>query len=156
MDGINVKENDLYLYFEAIQQLEPIRVLDIGMLLKRAGSVSRKAMNREVAKEIQLDGVDFFPETTFPAWKNIYNYIVDERTFWKSEDLPNYDCTFLLGLERFSSKIASADMLRKVERCTKYALTDFKFDEWSGRTCRIRIIDLKVDDDAYYLYVFGV
>lgn len=155
MDGINVKENDLYLYFEAIQQLEPIRVLDIGMLLKRAGSVSRKAMNREVAKEIQLDGVDFFPETTFPVWNNIYKHIMDERTFRKSEHVPDYDCTFLFGLDRFSFKIASEEILWKVERCTKYALSDFKIDEWSGRTGRIRVVDLKVDNDPYYLYVFG-
>ena len=61
-------ENDIYLYFETVQQLEPQRVLDIGMLLKRAGSVSRKAMNREVVEGIQLDGVDFFPEMNFIAF----------------------------------------------------------------------------------------
>ncbi len=52
-------ENDIYMYFETIEQLAPQRVLDIGMFLKRIGSVSRKVMDREVPAEVCLDGIDF-------------------------------------------------------------------------------------------------
>ena len=155
MDGITVTENDIYLYFEAVQQLEPQRVLDIGMLLKRAGGVSRKAMNREVAEEIQLDGVDFFPENDFPVWRNIYNSIMDETAFLKQGDIVRYDCVFMLGAEMLSVKAVHAEFMSKIRGCTRYVLSDCKFDEWSGNKNGIRVIDLKVDDDAYYLYDFG-
>ncbi len=148
-------ENDIYLYFETVQQLEPQRVLDIGMLLKRAGSVSRKAMNREVVEGIQLDGVDFFPEMNFPALRNIYSNIMNETAFLEQDDIVRYDCVLMLGAEILSAKIVHAEFMRKIRRCTRYALSDCKYDEWSGNEDGVRVIDLKVDDDAYYLYDFG-
>ena len=48
-------ENDIYLYFETIEQLEPKHILDVGMFLKRIGSVSRKVMDREVLADIRLE-----------------------------------------------------------------------------------------------------
>ena len=53
-------ENDIYIYFETIAQLEPKTILDVGMFLKRIGSVSRKAMDGGVPEDVRLDGVDFF------------------------------------------------------------------------------------------------
>lgn len=63
-------ENDIYIYFEVITQLEPRKILDIGMFLKRIGSVARKVMDEELSEELVLDGVDLFPEIDFPVWKD--------------------------------------------------------------------------------------
>ncbi len=155
MNELTVTENDIYLYFEAVQQLEPKRVLDIGMLLKRAGSVTRKVMNQEVMGEIQLDGVDFFPEIDFPVWRNIYNNVIDEKAFLEWDTIVWYDCVFMLGVERLLTKTTLSEFIRKIRGCTRYVLSDCKFKQWSGNKDGIRVIDLKVDDDAYYLFDFG-
>ncbi len=42
----------IYIYFDLIKQLEPKRILDIGMFLKRTGSVSRKMMARQVPESV--------------------------------------------------------------------------------------------------------
>ncbi len=72
----------IYIYFDLIKQLEPKRILDIGMFLKRTGSVSRKMMARQVPESVILDGIDFFPEMNFPVWNNIYNRVLDLES-WK-------------------------------------------------------------------------
>ena len=94
-------ENDIYIFFEAIEQLEPGRVLDVGMFLKRIGCVSRKAMNREVPEETQLDGVDFFPETNFPVWDGIYDSVLDVDGFAAKGTPDLYGLAVVLGTEEF-------------------------------------------------------
>ena len=60
-------ENSIYMFYEAIEQLEPEKILDVGMFLKRTGAVSRKVMSRDIPEDRQLTGIDFFPELTFPV-----------------------------------------------------------------------------------------
>ncbi len=47
-----IKENDLFVFFEIIEQLEPEKALDIDLLLKRAGCVCRKAFNCEFSEDL--------------------------------------------------------------------------------------------------------
>lgn len=68
-------ENSIYIFYEIIRQLEPNSILDMGMFLKRVGSVSTKIMGREIPEQIVLDGVDFFPEISFPVWDTIYHQV---------------------------------------------------------------------------------
>lgn len=52
-------QNDMYLYFQMINELQPDSVLDAGMFLKRAGSVSRQMMGCGISEDVRLDGIDF-------------------------------------------------------------------------------------------------
>lgn len=148
-----IKENDLFIYFEAIEQLEPQTVLDIGMLLRRAGIVSRKAMNREIPEEIKLDGVSFTPQASFPALKNVYDKIMNIQTFLRQASDPKYDCTILIGIETLKMHAPLSDLLQKARQCSKYILTDHLMEEQPD--LNYKFTDLKVDEDLYYLYNFG-
>ena len=47
-------ENSIYMFYEIVEQLEPASILDMGMFLKRAGSVSRKIMDRKCQRRLYL------------------------------------------------------------------------------------------------------
>lgn len=68
-------EDEIFTYFEVIRQLSPARILDVGMMLKRMGAVSRQAMHCAVPESARLDGVDFYPEVELPIYQTIYNHI---------------------------------------------------------------------------------
>ena len=95
-------ENDIYMYFETIEQLAPQRVLDIGMFLKRIGSVSRKVMDREVPAEVCLDGIDLFPQFQFPVWRNQGKSGMILPFFWEWMRL-FWSCRFLSWQRNFRS-----------------------------------------------------
>ena len=150
---IITNENDIYIYFEVIEQLEPQKILDFGMFLKRAGSVSRKVMNREVPEKVRLDGVDFFPETNFPVWKNIYDRITDYRIFFNNGTSGKYDCSILLGIRELQEKVSLTQIINAARNNSRYALISDISSPWMEAGCRIA--DLKVEDDIYYLVDFG-
>ena len=149
-------QNDIYIYFETIEQLEPKRVLDIGMLLKRAGSVSRKIMAREVPEETWLDGIDFFPEICFPVWDRIYNRIVNPEQFLKEKPKDVYGLAVLLGVETVVSNVYFSKIMKKLPECTRYLLTNRILDMQKMDWPKVKIIDLQVEQDAYFLLDFGV
>lgn len=149
----HISENDLYIYFEVIAQLEPESVLDAGPVLKRAGSVSRKAMNREIPETVRLDGIDFGLEADLPAYRNIYNRIFDEQQFMAEEFITKYSCAIFLGANELPVKAAMGQILQKLCQSAAYVLTDNYFKEWEP--VRHKVTDLKVDGDIYYLFDFG-
>lgn len=142
----------IYIYFDLIKQLEPKRILDIGMFLKRTGSVSRKMMARQVPESVILDGIDFFPEMNFPVWNNIYNRVLDEHSFFGRQMDGKYDCAFFLGMKEYPpgqgwlSSYLWADWTAKLSEKTRYLLSD---QEAGGD------IHIKVGEDTFYLLDFG-
>lgn len=85
--------DEIFTYFEVIRQLSPARILDVGMMLKRMGAVSRQAMHCTVPASARLDGVDFYPEVELPIYQTIYNHI------YIAAQLPNefYNLSVCLG-----------------------------------------------------------
>lgn len=149
----NIKENDLFSFFEVIRQLEPQSVLDIGPLLKRAGGVSRKAMNMEITEKIRFDGVDFDPQVSFLVWNNVYDEMMSIKSFWEQTYKRKYDCTFLIGMDESEWKTLSLNLLEKIQACSRYVLTGYNYEEWTNKGCKVK--NLKVETDSYYLYDFG-
>ncbi len=148
-----VKENDLYIYFELIEQLEPESVLDAGLFLKRAGCVCRKAMNREIPEQIRLDGIDLCRDTNFLATQNIYHNILDVRTFLTRTSTQHYDCSILTGIEHLHLHPFASSLFQKIQTCSRYALTSCCFEAWPR--AQYKVIDLNVENDRYYLFDFG-
>ncbi len=148
-------ENDIYIFFEAIEQLEPGRVLDVGMFLKRIGCVSRKAMNREVPEETQLDGVDFFPETNFPVWDGIYDSVLDVDGFAAKGTPDLYGLAVVLGTEEFYRQKACPFMIQNISQCARYALVSRYSEQWKQAAPFLRSIELQVEQDRYYLLDLG-
>lgn len=148
-------ENSIYMFYEIVEQLEPASILDMGMFLKRAGSVSRKIMDREVPKEVVLDGVDFFPEVSFPIWNTIYNGIETAEEYFGRMDSKRYDLATVFGIEELKKKIPLADIAERAAKASKYVLVDQWLLEWSGQKGFIRAVDIKVEEDIYFLMEFG-
>lgn len=148
-------ENDIYIYFETIKQLEPQNVLDVGMFLKRIGSVSRKVMSREIPAYIRLNGVDFFPETSFPVWEKIYDSITDVPAFLESRRGAEYDLAFFLGTEALYQKQDFEEVSQKAAKCTRYLLADRNLKQWNKILPDEKIKELNLEEKKYYLFDFG-
>lgn len=146
-------KNDIFVFFEVIEQLEPHKVLDIGMFLKRIGSISRKAMESEVPEEIILDGIDVCPEMDFPVWQNIYNHIWEKEAFEKEPNKEMYDLKILLRSKDVLERTSFKELVDLVP--ARYLLIDKWEPEWTRDFPNVRLIDLKVDEDIYYLLDFG-
>ena len=109
-------------------------------------------MNREIPEEIALDGIDVASEAGFPAMKNVYNEIMDIQMFFKQIPKLKYDCTVFIGTAAMGIKKLLPDLLQKAQECGKFILTDSPIEEWSDLKCKM--IDLRVDEDLYYLFDF--
>lgn len=86
-------QDEIYTYFEVIRQLSPACILDVGMMLKRMGAVSRQAMHCVIPQNVRLDGVDFYPEVELPIYHGIYDHIYLDSCL--PEDV--YDLSVCLG-----------------------------------------------------------
>lgn len=147
-------ENDIYIFFEVIKQLEPQKILDIGMFLKRTGSISRRAMNCEVPEEVRLDGIDFFSEMNFPVWKNVYNQIMSPEQFLEKNTVREYDLIILLGVKEIQNRSELPEMIKAVKHGSGYLLLDELSDVWAAQK-DTGIIELNVEQNIYFLLKFG-
>lgn len=154
---ILTSKNDIYVYFEVIRQLEPSKILDIGMFLKRIGSVSRQVMEEcAVSEEVILDGVDFWSEVDFPVWRTIYNHILDKECCLESVlGERRYDLVIMLGLKELKKKADLQVFIEWVKENTIYVLVDELDVEWEKKFFIKKVITLKVEQDVYYLIDFG-
>ena len=75
LNTIITNDNDIYVYFKLIEQLQPASILDVGMFLQRIGAVSRQAMSCEIPNNIYLEGIELFGENILPIYHKIYNKI---------------------------------------------------------------------------------
>lgn len=150
---ILANENDIYIFFEIIEQLEPKSILDLGMFLKRVGSVSRKIMNNELPCDIRLDGVDFFPEINFPVWNNVYDEIINYKTYFGNNQNRKYDCAILLGTKELKKTVSFSEIINAVEENARYMLVSDDSEIQTQK--KHKIVDLKVEGDTYYLIDFG-
>lgn len=147
-------ENSIYIFFQMIEQIKPQSVLDMGMFLKRVGSVSRKIMGCEVPASIQLDGVDFFPEVSFPIWKTIYHHTMTAERYFEMENGKRYDLVTVLGIEELQKKSRLQDIIKRAA-LSHYVLTDSMAPEWSTQDNFVRVTDMTVENNSYFLLEFG-
>ncbi len=151
--------NTMYVFCEVMEQLEPQRMLDIGMFYKAIGGVSRSILDREVPPECNITGVDFCDTKGLCVYKKIYDEIVDENTFLsidssKQESFNNFkkfDLAVILSDavpdDRKSELIKKAMQLSS---CVLLHGHDIKvIDNWN----QYQVHELKLDDDKYVLVV---
>ncbi|MGN0240808.1 MAG: hypothetical protein ACI4CS_03895 [Candidatus Weimeria sp.] len=80
----NLIINNEYLdsiYFSVINDIMPDTLLDIGMYLKRTGSVSRSAGGSEIKGQVTIDGVDVMPDIKCGIYQVIYDHIISIDDF---------------------------------------------------------------------------
>lgn len=144
-------QNDIFLYYEVMDQIKPESVLDIGMLLKRVGAISRQIKGREIERGIVLDGVDFRQEIHAGVYEMVYDHIYGLDN-WMTDR--QYELCFMFCAEGYISLKKQEDMALWLRKHTRYLVTDMSQVEAvfaKNAECRA----LYVEDSRYYIVIFG-
>lgn len=146
---ILTSETDIYVFFEIIDKVEAESILDVGMFLKRVGSVSRQIKDKEISMDKTLVGVDFFPEVICPIWNRIYDVVYTPSELFQKESPKKYNLATVIQLNDCMSEAEAVIMWKWLENHVSYVITDWDFDEIS------KVINVKnqrkiaVDDKSY-------
>ncbi len=143
-------QNDMYLYFQMINELQPDSVLDAGMFLKRAGSVSRQMMGCGISEDVRLDGIDFFPELQLPVWKNIYNKIYQGERLSEIQVVSNYDLGILLGSDSLKGRVSCEELLLWMGSRVSRLLVDSYLSENVKKLSDVNVQEITVEGEVYY------
>ena len=138
---------------DVVEQLEPKRVLDIGMLLKRFGCISRNALNKSVHEDVILDGIDVWSQIQLPVWNSVYDSIFDMNEWSAHTSTEGYDLAVLLGTKEILEQISILELFNGVS--VKYLLTDQWPMEWKHYWGDVPFRTIKVDEDVYYMVELG-
>ncbi len=125
--------SDMSFLFTAINLVDPHTILDIGMLLKRIGTLSRQVMDAEFSADCLLDGADCMPDLALPVYHAIYNHIVPLPQFLdgiaEAEYMPfqtaKYDLTSVMRLTGIVSPGQMKALWSWVEANSCCAITDY-------------------------------
>jgi hypothetical protein len=151
--------NDMYLYFEIINQVEPSSVVDIGMFLKRIGALARSVKGNSVSSDICLDGIDFMPEIKANVYRTIYNSIENYETFKTMINDKKYDLAVALRTEYFLDVKDQTALLKWLRTHTKYAVISGTLKNWNVESYinneTITVKELHIEKDAYSLLIFS-
>lgn len=160
VDGCIVNQNDMYIYFECVNQIAPARVLDIGMFLKRIGAVSRQVMGAEIPRTVCLDGIDFMEQTAVSVYQTIYDriYSKEEAFSWMcasgASDLNNhYEMAVLLGINGFLKPQQEEVIHCWLPEHVHYVLTD-NVSTQKSLMQKGQVRDLQVGSRTYALITF--
>lgn len=116
--------NDIYTYFQVIREYKPRLILDVGMLLKRTGCISRGTMSFEALDGIQLDGIDIFSEYKLNVYFSIYDHVY---TVYETDLLPEgivYDMIMMLSIADFITKEQEDTLFQYAIKHARYIFTD--------------------------------
>ena len=97
-------ENIMYMYCNVLEQIEPEKVLDIGLFYRQIGGVSRTILNSEVPKKCFITGIDLENSKNYGVYNTIYDEIIRVEDIAGLSDA-EYDLAVFLdkkikGLER--------------------------------------------------------
>jgi hypothetical protein len=138
-------------------------VLDIGMLLKRIGAVSRDVLDCTLPQDIVLAGVDFAPQINAPVYTRIYDSITGLSEFMSgftdTDDDVHYALAFLIRCEHFIDLNELASLFSWLSVHTDYAFMTGDFDAVYTASDKERMHitytrTLHVDDDVYTVISF--
>lgn len=128
---ILTSETDIYVFFEIIDKVEAESILDVGMFLKRVGSVSRQIKDKEISKDKTLVGVDFFPKVMCPIWNCIYDTVYTASEFFQKESTKKYSLATVIQLNNCMSEAEAVSMWEWLGNHVSYVITDWGFEKIS-------------------------
>lgn len=139
-------KNDIYVFFEVVNQSQPDSILDIGMFLKRIGAVSRNVKNSKIPEDIILDGFTSKDEMIIPIYEEIYNNI-----FTKELPKQKYDLVFLIDPDGVL-KEDKEKTITQLKDCSNHILTDINtFNKYKPLFLYKNSKELSSEDKIYYL-----
>lgn len=150
-DYILKESNDLFTYYEIINQMEAKYILDVGMFLKRVGSLTRNTVGEQLPENAFLFGVDFTPEKNFPTWENIYDRIRNIPDFMEESLNQIYEVGIFLGVQEALPESILEKLINKMKNCVEYVLIDDTLQCWDAMKVYKRKIPFMVDEKIYYV-----
>lgn len=151
-DMIITNGTDIYVYFEVLHQLQPERVLDVGMFLKRIGAVSRAAMSCELPGGLVLDGIDAMPER-IPVYGKIYDHIYENMDVWMQKSAADFDVAVMLDYGKWLPSAQRDRLWEALRGRAKHVLTDLSDADWVyGLAAHHANEGIRVDDRQYALF----
>lgn len=150
-DYILKDSNDLFTYYEVMNQMEAKCILDVGMFLKRVGSLTRDTVGEHLPENAFLSGIDIAPEIKFPAWSYIYDKIQDISDFLEKESDITYDISFFLGMKGLLPENVLKELIDKVSDSAEYVLIDDTIEEWDVMSTYTKKVPFEVEGKMYYL-----
>jgi hypothetical protein len=160
-----VDSDTIFLYFKVINDIQPKKVLDMGMLLKRAGALSRDIGNIEIDEGILLDGVDLLPEVDAGVYSTIYDHIFTTEDFLSEissmshcegyDLIVAYDMVDLFDSVLFKDQKSIKNIAVYFKSSSSYLLTDSStYDMISDYLPGCQWRTVKSGDKVSYLAVF--
>lgn len=138
----------MYAFCEIIEQLEPERIIDVGMFFKSVGVVSRTILDGHISEDYYIAGVDTNSQTGLNVYKVIYDNIVELN---KIDDYLK-DCKkFKLAV--FLSDIIPEENKRelfdKISKVSSYMLIYAKDAIYIQED--LKAINLNMDNNKFFL-----
>ena len=147
---ILTNETDIYTFFETIDKSEAGSILDVGMFLKRIGSVSRQVKEKEIPRDRILTGVDYFEEIQCPVWNNIYDKIYRPEEIFIPENNQRYELATVLHLHECVEEEKFYEMWEWLCGHVYYVLTDYNIDKVKDMIKYKTVLPVTVDDKSYW------
>ena len=149
-------KTDIFFYFEIIRQTKALRILDIGMFLKRIGAVARQVGDAQMDPDILLDGLDDTNTPQLPIYKSIYHHIyhtpAEIHTATDSSPGRMYDLAIMLHPEALFAHVDIQEIYERLPGSTKQLAVSCPNRGQLNRLQRYGTVsDLTVDDRLYAL-----
>ena len=140
-------KGDILCYFAMIQKVVPQSICDYGLFLCRCGSTSRGIGGYTIAKNIQLSGVDLYPEYTPEIYKVIYDQLMNvDEVKGKS-----FDLGMMLRLSECVPAVDNGYIERAIASC-KWLLTDEKsYQYFQAFDDDVTLGELNLEEEKYYI-----
>lgn len=146
-------QNDIYVYFEIIKQVEPKRILDVGMFLKRIGAIGRQVADAVISREAYVKAVDFAEDIQVGVYDTVYDNKINVPEFMNQVAQHNdehYDLAYMLYTESGLSKEQEQQVWRWLESHADYVVVDRAgFVRNSNIINRRRYKELNLEDKTY-------
>lgn len=142
-------KNDMFVFFQMIEQIEPESVLDMGMFLKRIGAISRNVLDSSIDENIRLDAVDIEDSVKLAVYDTVYTNIVKLQNL---DLIQKTDLVMMMDAAGIMSMKELENVILWSEKNAKYIVTDAEtYKEVCKYTINFQTRDITVDDDVYYL-----
>ena len=146
-------QNDMFTFFQVINQIEPVSVVDVGMFLKRIGGVSRNILDQTIDENLRLDAVEVIDNISLPVYDTIYNDII---TLEKINSLQNPELVIMMRLTGILDDAELKHVVLWASENARYIVTDADtYREMCKYNLNVRVREITVDSDIYYLILLS-
>ena len=142
-------DNDIYSYFYVINNIKPARVIDIGMLLMRAGAVAREAKGESLNVDMRLDAVNSMEIPSLAVYDNVYDTIY-AACFENVQE--KYDLAMVYRAEEIMSNEQIDKMLNWCKEHVNYLFMDCRIDGACRKLIAMGTVkEIQISESKYLL-----